>query len=278
MSCLGEPVADRTNDAGLRSNWHRVLGLEDLPEGRVTSATVGRRELAVTHFKGDYGVLDNRCPHQGGPLAQGSIEKGWLRCPWHGYDYDPLTGEPPPPSNDCPASYAVEVREDGVYALLPDEVKRPRTVSDVMAETMVNWGVHHVFGMVGHSNLGLAEAFRVLEEDDRLTYIGVRHEGAAGFAASAYAKLTGRPAACLGIAGPGSTNLLTGLWDAKMDRAPVLALSGQVGSQVLGPGAFQEVDLASAFSAVTAWSQTVQAGSNHTDLMNLAIKKRDRAA
>ena len=126
--------------------------------------------------------------------------------------------------------------------------------------------------MVGHSNLGLAEAFRVLEEDDRLTYVGVRHEGAAAFAASAYAKLTGRPAACLGIAGPGSTNLLTGLWDAKMDRAPVLALSGQVGSQVLGPGAFQEVDLASAFSAVTAWSQTVQAGSNHAELMNLAIK------
>ena len=71
-----------------------------------------------------------------------------------------------------------------------------------------------------------------------------------------------------------ATNLLTGLWDAKMDRAPVLALSGQVGSQVLGPGAFQEVDLASAFSAVTAWSQTVQAGSNHAELMNLAIKMR----
>ena len=89
-----------------------------------------------------------------------------------------------------------------------------RTVSDVMVETMVNWGVTHVFGMVGHSNLGLADAMRRQERAGALTYIGVRHEGAASFAASAYAKLSGRPAACMGIAGPGSTNLLTGLWDA----------------------------------------------------------------
>ena len=113
-----------------------------------------------------------------------------------------------------------------------------------MAETMVNWGVEHVFGMVGHSNLGLADALRRQEEAGKLTYIGIRHEGAAAFAASAYGKLTGRPAACLTIAGPGATNLLTGLWDAKVDRAPVLALTGQVDTQVLGPGAFQEVDLA----------------------------------
>ena len=62
-------------------------------------------------------------------------------------------------------------------------------------------------------------------EADKLNFIGIRHEGAASFAASAYAKLSGRPAACLAIAGPGATNLLTGLWDAKLDRVPVLALS-----------------------------------------------------
>ena len=121
-----------------------------------------------------------------------------------------------------------------------------------MAETMVNWGVEHVFGMVGHSNLGLADALRRQEEAGKLTYIGIRHEGAAAFAASAYGKLTGRPAACLTIAGPGATNLLTGLWDAKVDRAPVLALTGQVDTQVLGPGAFQEVDLRGAFGSVAA--------------------------
>jgi len=147
-----------------------------------------------------------------------------------------------------------------------------RTVSDVMIETMVNWGVTHVFGMVGHSNLGLADAIRRQEKAGNLAFIGVRHEGAASFAASAYAKLAGKPAACLSIAGPGATNLLTGLWDARMDRIPILALTGQVETQVLGPGAFQEVDLASAFQSVAVWSQTVLASGNHAELMTLALK------
>ena len=150
-----------------------------------------------------------------------------------------------------------------------------------MAETMVAWGIDTVFGMVGHSNLGLADAIRRQEQAGTLQYIGIRHEGAAAFAASAYAKLTGRPAACLTIAGPGATNLLTGLYDAKVDRAPLLALTGQVESQVLGPGAFQEVDLAAAFAPVAAWSQTVLPSSKHAELMNLACKhallKRDVA-
>jgi thiamine pyrophosphate-dependent acetolactate synthase large subunit-like protein len=90
--------------------------------------------------------------------------------------------------------------------------------------------------MVGHSNLGLAEAIRRRCQSGDLDFIGVRHEGAASFAASAYAKLSGKPTACLAIAGPGASNLLTGLWDAKLDRVPILALSGQVDLQFLGPG------------------------------------------
>jgi thiamine pyrophosphate-dependent acetolactate synthase large subunit-like protein len=96
--------------------------------------------------------------------------------------------------------------------------------------------------------------------------------GAASFAASAYGKLTGKPAACFSIAGPGATNLLTGLWDANVDRSPVLALTGQVDTQVLGPGAFQEVDLAAAFGKVAQWSQPVLHTSKHAELMNLACK------
>jgi len=92
-----------------------------------------------------------------------------------------------------------------------------------MVETMLNWGVRTVFGMVGHSNLGLADALRAQEVAGRMRYFGIRHEGAAAFACAGYAKAAGKPAACLTIAGPGATNLLTGLWDAKMDRAPVLA-------------------------------------------------------
>ena len=150
---------------------------------------------------------------------------------------------------------------------------------DQMVDVMLDWGVNTVFGMVGHSNLGLADAFYRAEQDKRLRYIGIRHEGAAAFAASGYAKLTGRPAACFTIAGPGATNLLTGLWDAKVDRVPVLALTGQVKTQVLGPGAFQEVPLDKAFDAVTTWGQTVLRPENATELMALALKhaiiKRD---
>ena len=145
-------------------------------------------------------------------------------------------------------------------------------MTDLMAETMTNWGVTTVFGMVGHSNLGLADALRLQEKSGRLQYFGIRHEGAAAFACSGYAKLTGKPAACLTIAGPGATNLMTGLWDAKVDRAPVLALTGQVDVQVFGPGAFQEVDLASAFAPVTRFSQTVLHTSKHAELMSLACK------
>jgi thiamine pyrophosphate-dependent acetolactate synthase large subunit-like protein/nitrite reductase/ring-hydroxylating ferredoxin subunit len=250
--------------------WFHVLATDELPEGRVKTVTAGHRSLAMTHFDGQYGALDNRCPHQGGPLGEGTIEKGMLRCPWHGYDYCPLTGTSP--FGDTVESFPIEIRDDGVYVALEPELEHQTTVTDVMAETMVNWGIKHVFGMVGHSNLGLADALRRQEEAGNLTFIGIRHEGAAAFAASAYGKLTGRPAACLTIAGPGATNLLTGLWDAKVDRSPVLALTGQVDTQVLGPGAFQEVDLAGAFGTVAAWSQTVLEGSKHAELMTLACK------
>ena len=252
--------------------WHRVAGVDELEEGRVTTVWVGHRSFAVTRQEGEVGCLDNRCPHQGGPLGEGSIENGWLRCPWHGYDYDPLTGQPPEGFDDAPACFETEVRDDGVYVALPAEAPRSRTVSNVMVDTMTNWGVSHVFGMVGHSNLGLADAMREAEERGDLTYIGIRHEGAAAFAAVAYGKLTGRLAACFGIAGPGSTNLLTGLYDAKTDRAPVLALSGQVPSSTRGRGAFQDVALEGAFADVAAYTQTVQAGSRHAELMSIACK------
>ncbi len=252
--------------------WHKVIDHDDLPAGRVTSVTVGRRQLAVSNVDGTYGVIDNRCPHQGGPLGEGSIEKGWLRCPWHGYDFSPCNGRSPGAHDDGVEGFAVESREDGVYAALPPEPERARTVSDVLVETMTNWGVRAVFGMVGHSNLGFADAMRVAEQRGDLRYFGIRHEGAASFAATAYGKLTEDLAACFAIAGPGSTNLLTGLYDAKVDRAPVLALSGQVPSSVKGRGAFQDVDLEGAFADVAAYSETVHAGSNHAELMNMACK------
>ena len=258
--------------------WHRVAAPDAVPEGGVTKVLAGGRAFALTHHGGAYAALHHSCPHQGGPLGEGVIEDGFLRCPWHGMAFHPTTGESPD-GGECAEAFPCEVRSDGVYVGLPPSGPEQRTVSDVMVETMVNWGVTHVFGMVGHSNLGLADAIRRRVVAGRLHYVGVRHEGAASFAASAFAKLTGEPAACLSIAGPGATNLLTGLWDARMDRVPILALTGQVDTQVLGPGAFQEVDLASAFQSVAAWSQTVLSTSRPAELMTLALKhailKRD---
>ena len=266
-----EPTADvNTEEAG--RIWYKALDVDELPEGRVKPVTCAHKTLCMTRFEGQYAALDNKCPHQGGPLGEGSIEQGWLRCPWHGWDFHPLSGRPPGGYDDGIETYPVEEKLDGIYVGLAPEQPRIRTVSDVMTATMVNWGVRVVFGMVGHSNLGLADALREQEEAGKLTYIGIRHEGAASFAASAYGKLTGRPAACLGIAGPGATNLLTGLWDANVDRAPILALTGQVDTQVLGPGAFQEIDLQAAYGKVAQWTQSVLHTSKHAELMTLACK------
>ena len=259
--------------------WHKVLELPGLDDGRVTTVTIGKKSIALTKHQDKYGALDNACPHQGGPLGEGSIEHGaedkcWLRCPWHGWDFDPLTGQSPGGHGDGLETFAVEERSDGIYiGLEPQNAEPVTSISDILAQSMVNWGIKQVFGMVGHSNLGMADALRRQEEQGKLNFYGIRHEGAAAFASSAYAKLTGKPAACFAIAGPGATNLLTGLYDAKMDRSPVLALAGQVDSQVLGPGNFQEVNLQGAFTDVSAFNHTVFADSKHGELVALAIKK-----
>ena len=257
-------------------SWHRIPA-EDVPEeGRVKTVVVDGRPLAVSRCGGRLGALDNHCPHQGGPLGEGSIEQGLLRCPWHGYDYDPVTGRPPGEMaehlDDQVPTFEVEEGADGVRVRLPDRRAVGRTVSDVLVETLVAHGIDTVFGMVGHSNLGFADALRRAEERGELRYVGVRHEGAAAFAASAYGKLTGRPAACLAIAGPGSTNLLTGLYDARLDGAPVVAVSGQVPSRTLGRGSFQDLDLGAVFRDVAVSTATVHAGSDHAELAALAVK------
>jgi thiamine pyrophosphate-dependent acetolactate synthase large subunit-like protein/nitrite reductase/ring-hydroxylating ferredoxin subunit len=258
--------------------WIRVADVDELPPGRVKTVTAGTHSMALTNIDGEFTAMDNRCPHQGGPLGEGSIEVGtdgqcWLRCPWHGWDFDPKTGLSPGAFEDSGQKiFPIDVRDNGIYIGLEAEPPHATTVTDIMAQTMTNWGVKSVFGIVGHSNLGLSDALRLEAKQGKLTFFGVRHEGAAAFACSGYGKLTGKPAACLTIAGPGATNLMTGLWDAKVDRAPVLALTGQVNVQVFGPGAFQDIDLAAAFAPVARFSQTVLHTSKHAELMNLACK------
>lgn len=252
--------------------WYNVLqDKNELKEGRVMTVTAGHKDLCLSHYKGKYTAMENKCPHQGGPLGEGSIENGLLRCPWHGWDFCPHGGNSDD-YDDGLETFETKIDGNNVLVAMEEEKPHEETVTDVMANTMVEWGVNCVFGMVGHSNLGLADALRRQEEKGRLKFIGIRHEGAASFAASAYGKLTGKPSACLAIAGPGSTNMYTGLWDAKVDRAPILALTGQVATQVVGTGNFQEVDLVKAFESVTEFNQRVEHQSKHSELMVLAIK------
>ena len=138
MAYSSEPSETPVDIPSGPHEWHRVLDREELDVRRVTTVAVGRRTLCVTNIDGRYGAMDNHCPHQGGPLGEGSIEKGWLRCPWHGFDYSPCNGKPPGGFDDAPTAYATQVRDDGVYVALPPEEDPPRSVSNVMVDTMIN--------------------------------------------------------------------------------------------------------------------------------------------
>ena len=144
-----------------------------------------------------------------------------------------------------------------------------KNVSDVIIEQMAEWGIKFVFGIPGTSSLGLVDAIR---KNNKLKYVQVRHEQTAAFMASAYGKLTGHIAACLTIAGPGATNLATGLYDAKLDHSPVLALTGLVKRQLIGPGSFQEIDQHSFFEPICVFNHTLMSEDQTTTLITLAIK------
>jgi thiamine pyrophosphate-dependent acetolactate synthase large subunit-like protein/rubredoxin len=144
-----------------------------------------------------------------------------------------------------------------------------RTVSDVLVEQVAAWGIRYVFGIPGTSSLGLVEAIR---KNPEIKYFQVRHEQTAAFMASAYGKLTGHIAACLTVAGPGATNLATGLYDAALDRSPVLALTGLVKRQLIGPGSFQEIDQHSFFEPICVFNKTLMSEEQTTTLTTLAIK------
>ncbi|WP_457171241.1 Rieske 2Fe-2S domain-containing protein [Mycobacteroides abscessus] len=129
--------------------WHKAVDQDALVEGEVTVCPVGLKSVALTKLHGRFGAIDNRCPHQGGPLGQGALENDKIRCPWHGFDFDPFTGEAAGGPDFDVLTYPVDVREDGVYVGTPPPAPHVRTVSDVLIETMTNWGVDTVFGMVG---------------------------------------------------------------------------------------------------------------------------------
>jgi pyruvate dehydrogenase (quinone) len=124
------------------------------------------------------------------------------------------------------------------------------TVSDVIVDALLDWGVDTIFGLPGDGINGVFEALRKVQ--DKIRFVQVRHEEAAAFMACAHAKYTGKLGVCIATSGPGAIHLLNGLYDAKMDNQPVLAITGQTYSDLKGSHYQQEVDLLQLFSNVAS--------------------------
>src|SRR5438477_4872345 len=145
-----------------------------------------------------------------------------------------------------------------------------RTAADVLADRLIDWGVSVIFGLPGDGINGLMEALRTRQ--DRLTFVQVRHEESAAFMACGYAKYTGRVGVCLATSGPGAIHLLNGLYDAKMDGASVLAITGQTYHDLIGTSYQQEVNLLQLYSDVAVYNHEVRSPANVEALVHEAMK------
>lgn len=145
------------------------------------------------------------------------------------------------------------------------------TAAEVLINTLIDdWGVRHVFSLPGDGINGIYEAIRKRQSDIQL--IQVRHEEAAAFAACAYAKFTGGLGVCLATSGPGAIHLLNGLYDAKMDGASVLALTGQIYHDLIGTHYQQEVDLVHLFRDVSVYNHEVRSPAQVQALVHEGVK------
>jgi pyruvate dehydrogenase (quinone) len=144
------------------------------------------------------------------------------------------------------------------------------TVADLLVERLIDWGVEVIFGLPGDGVNGIFEALRTREE--KIKFIQVRHEEAAAFAACGYAKYTGRLGVCLATSGPGGVHLLNGLYDAKCDGQPVLAITGHTFHDLIGTHYQQDVDLDKLFMDVAAYNQRVMGPAHVVNVADEAIK------
>jgi acetolactate synthase-1/2/3 large subunit len=143
--------------------------------------------------------------------------------------------------------------------------------SDLLVKCLENEGIEYIFGVPGEEN---ADFMMSLEQSRRIRFILTRHEQGAAFMAEVYGRLTGNPAGCLGTLGPGATNLITGVADANMDRAPMLVLTGQGASTRLHKESHQIMDVVSMFEPVTKWAT----GVLHEDTIPEIVRKAVRIA
>jgi pyruvate dehydrogenase (quinone) len=145
-----------------------------------------------------------------------------------------------------------------------------KTVADLLIERLIDWDVKTIFGFPGDGVNGIFESLRTRE--DKIKFIQVRHEEAAAFAACGYAKYTGRLGVCLATSGPGGIHLLNGLYDAKCDGQPVLAITGHTFHDLIGTHYQQDVDLDKLFMDVAAYNQRVMGPAHVVNVLDEAIK------
>ncbi len=145
-----------------------------------------------------------------------------------------------------------------------------KTAADIMVDRLVEWGVSVVFGLPGDGINGVMEALRKRHREIR--FVQVRHEESAAFMACGYAKFTGRLGVCLATSGPGAIHLLNGLYDAKLDGAPVLAITGQTYHDLLGTRYQQEVDLLALFKDVAVYNQQLMGAAHAPSLVDIACR------
>src|SRR5438128_10059420 len=145
-----------------------------------------------------------------------------------------------------------------------------KTVGDLLIDRLIDWEVQTIFSLPGDGINGIYESLRTRQE--RIKLIQVRHEEAAAFAACGYAKYTGRLGVCLATSGPGGIHLLNGLYDAKLDGQPVLALTGHTFHDLIGTHYQQDVDLDKLFMDVAAYNQRVMGPAHTINVLDEAIK------
>lgn len=141
--------------------------------------------------------------------------------------------------------------------------------SDLLVRCLENEGIEYVFGVPGEEN---ADLMLSLEASDSIRFILTRHEQGAAFMAEAYGRLTGNPAGCLATLGPGATNLITGVADGNMDRAPMLAITGQADTERLHKESHQVMDVVSMYRPVTKWAQTIWHPDNTPEIVRKAVR------
>jgi pyruvate dehydrogenase (quinone)/pyruvate oxidase len=144
------------------------------------------------------------------------------------------------------------------------------TAADVLVEGLIDWDVDTVFGIPGDGVNGVIESLR--KRQDQIRFIQTRHEEAAAFMACAWAKWTGRLGVCLSTSGPGGIHLLNGLYDAKMDRQPVLAITGLQFHDLLGTYTQQDVALDKVFMDVALYNERVMGAAHVENLIELACR------